>query len=86
MSSTTVHIPEQTLREIDEIARRRGISRNRMVNEALEQAVSRDKGEWPPAFFRRSADEAAQSELEEATRELEESIAAARRNRGTTLL
>lgn len=86
MPSTTVHIKDETLREIDEIARRRGVSRNRVVNEALEQAVSRDKGAWPAGFFEQHADEATRSEIEEAGRELEHAIIAARRNRGAALL
>lgn len=86
MSSTTVHIKDETLREIDEIARRRGVSRNRVVNEALEQAISRDKGEWPPGFFERHADETTQAEIDEAGRELDHAITAARRNRGASLL
>lgn len=86
MPSTTVHIPEDTLSRLDEIAKRRGVSRNRVVNEALEQAVIRDKGEWPQGFFERSADGATQAEIEEATRELERTVVASRRNRGAVLL
>lgn len=86
MGSTTVHIPEDTLRRIDRIAQRRGISRNKVVLEALEETIARDRGEWPQSFFEApyGADEA--RELAEATRELETAIRNSRRNRGAPLL
>ena len=37
---TTVHIPNPLLQSVDRRARARGISRNRLVVRALEQAVS----------------------------------------------
>ena len=49
---TTVHIPEPLLKSVDRRAKALGISRNRLVVRALEQAVSVRAG-WSPEFLRR---------------------------------
>ena len=85
MSSTTIHIPDETLKRIDAIARRRRISRNRLVLEALEELLDRDAGEWPEAFFTPPADAQEREMLKEATGELETAVSGARRNRGVPL-
>ena len=86
MPSTTVHVPDATLKRIDTIARRLGISRNRLVIRALEEIIERDAGEWPAGFFESPADPADRALLEEASRELDGAVAARRRNRGAPLL
>jgi hypothetical protein len=86
MSSTTVHIPDDVLARVDSIARRRGLSRNRLVLESLERTISEDAGEWPQAFFEPPGDPSDRSLLKEATAELERAVDAARRNRKTPLL
>ncbi len=86
MSSTTVHIPDETLERIDAIARRRGLSRNRIVVEALQDVIDRDVGQWPDGFWDPPADQSVLIELSEGTRELERTVVAARRNRGAMLL
>lgn len=50
--ATTVHIPEPLLKSVDRRAKALGISRNRLVVRALEQAV-RDRSEWAPEFLER---------------------------------
>lgn len=85
MGSTTVHIPDEMLARIDAIARRRGMSRNRVVLASLEAEITRDSGEWPDAFFAPPSD-AERTVLVEATREVEDIIAGSRKNRGTVLL
>ena len=51
MPSTTVHFPPQLLERIDAVAQRQGVSRNRFVIRACQDAVARDAGEWPENFF-----------------------------------
>jgi hypothetical protein len=49
---TTVHIPDPLLKSVDRRAKALGISRNRLVVRALEQAVSVRAG-WSPEFLQR---------------------------------
>jgi len=86
MPSTTVHFPPEILRSIDVVAERRGISRNRFVIQACEQAVSDDAGEWPDGFFSLELDSDEASLLGEAAEELEQAVLANRTNRGAPLL
>jgi hypothetical protein len=50
--ATTVHIPEPLLKSVDRRAKALGISRNRLVVRALEQAVNVRSG-WAPEFLLR---------------------------------
>ena len=50
--ATTVHIPDQLLKSVDRRAKALGISRNRLVVRALEEAVSGRSG-WAPEFLQR---------------------------------
>ena len=50
--ATTVHIPDPLLKSVDRRAKALGISRNRLVVRALEQAVSVRSG-WAPEFLQR---------------------------------
>ena len=84
--ATTVHVPDCTLKRIDTIARRLGVSRNRLVVQALEEIIEHDAGEWPEGFFAppdRSDDRAL---LETACRDLDTAIMERRCNRGALLL
>lgn len=47
---TTVHIPAALLKSVDRRAKALGVSRNRLVIRALEQAVSERSG-WAPEFL-----------------------------------
>lgn len=85
MGTTTVHIPEELLQRIDAIARRRGVSRNRVVLASLEAEVVRDAGEWPEDFFGVLPAEE-ELLLAEATREMEAEIVTHRKNRGAVVL
>ncbi len=85
MPSITIYIRDETLKRIDAIARRRRISRNRLVLEALEKVLDRDAGEWPEAFFTPPTDEQDREMLTDATRELETAVLGARRNRRAPL-
>lgn len=47
---TTVHIPAALLKSVDRRAKALGVSRNRLIVNALERAVSQRSG-WEPAFL-----------------------------------
>ena len=47
---TTVHIPAALLKSVDRRAKALGISRNRLIVRALEQAVTERSG-WAPEFL-----------------------------------
>ena len=49
---TTVHIPPALLKTVDRRAKALGVSRNRLIVRALEQAVSERTG-WAPEFLAR---------------------------------
>jgi hypothetical protein len=49
---TTVHIPDPLLKSVDRRAKALGISRNRLVVRALEEAVS-VRPSWAPEFLQR---------------------------------
>ena len=53
--ATTVHIPDPLLKSVDRRAKALGISRNRLVVRALEEAVSGRSG-WAPEFLQRLRD------------------------------
>jgi metal-responsive CopG/Arc/MetJ family transcriptional regulator len=82
VASTTFHIADMLLREIDRAARRMGLSRNRFVIKACEEALARQAGEWPEGFFNPLDDHEERKLLAEATRDLEREVLARRMNRG----
>ena len=86
MPSTTVHFPPQLLERIDAVAQRQGVSRNRFVMRACQDAIARDAGEWPEGFFRLDLDPTELAVLREAGTELERSIRGTRNSRGAPLL
>ena len=86
MPSTTIHFPDETLERIDAVARRRGVSRNRFVIEACEEAVAEDAGEWPPGFFDLDLSDEDRRLLQTAGKELEAAAMQNRRNRGAPIL
>lgn len=49
---TTVHLPTALLKSVDRRAKALGVSRNRLIIRALEQAVSERTG-WAPEFLER---------------------------------
>lgn len=85
MGSTTVHIPDDLLKRVDEVARRRGVSRNRVVVTSLEAEIARDRGEWPEEFFA-ALTEDDYEDLADATREIEEVVLSRRQSRGAVFL
>ena len=81
MPSTTVPIPNRLLSRIDEIVKEKGISRNRFVIEACEQAFDNDAGQWPEGFFEDEPSKKDLKLLKEGVKEMEKAILRMRRNR-----
>lgn len=75
---TTVHIPDPLLKSVDRRAKALGISRNRLVVRALEQAVSVRSG-WAPEFLQRLRH--VESETSAAVDELLIAVKKARRSK-----
>jgi hypothetical protein len=84
--STTFHVPDDLLVDIDRAARARGQSRNRFVLQACREALARKAGEWPRDFFAPLADPEDERLLADAGKELEAVVLAHRRNRGAVAL
>jgi predicted transcriptional regulator len=81
MPSTTVHIPDKLLSKMDQIVKKKGISRNRFIVQACEQALDNDAGQWPEDFFEPVLSKEQLELLREGVAELEEAIMNMRRNR-----
>ena len=73
---TTIHIPDALLERVDTRAKTLGISRNRLILEALEEKVGA-RDEWAPELAAMLADPVPSA----AGKELEESLAVVRRRR-----
>jgi len=86
VASTTFHIPDQLLSEIDRAARERGLSRNRFVLQACSEALARGSGEWPEGFFGPLSSREDELLLADAARELENAVLSRRLNRGAVAL
>ena len=80
------HFPPPLLGQIDAVAQRQGVSRNRFVMRACQDAIAKDAGEWPEHFFHLDLDPGELAVLREAGHEMERSIRAARHSRGAPLL
>jgi hypothetical protein len=46
-----VHLPVELLRQLDRAAKRRGVSRNRLITEACRSLVEAPMAAWPGGFF-----------------------------------
>ena len=76
---TTVHIPEQLLERADAQAKSLGISRNRLIIEALEARLAAED-RWPEELTRTLLAPVS-DELKTSVDELDEAIRGSRRNR-----
>lgn len=81
MPSTTAHIPERLLSRIDQLVKEKGISRNRFIVQACEQALENSAGQWPEDFFESELKREDLKLLREAVFEMEEAIICMRKNR-----
>ncbi|MGO8994201.1 MAG: ribbon-helix-helix protein, CopG family [Polyangiaceae bacterium] len=75
---TTIHIPGPLLERVDTRARTLGISRNRLILEALEEKLGA-RDEWAPELVQMLADPVPPA----AGKELEESLAVVRSRRSS---
>jgi len=77
--ATTVHIPKKLLEQVDARAKSLGVSRNRLVVEALRDKVgSRDA--WSPELIA-MLETPVDAKLRQAAEEMEAAIRAGRRSR-----
>jgi len=84
MPSTTVHIPDKLLAELDNAVKHKGISRNRFIMEACKIALENDAGQWPGDFFETDLGEEDLNLLREGADEMITAIGRMRRNRSDT--
>ena len=75
---TTIHIPDALLERVDTRAKTLGISRNRLILEALEEKVGA-RDEWTPELVQMLGHPAPPA----AGKELEESLAVVRSRRSS---
>ena len=78
--ATTVHIPAALLRRIDARAKARGMSRNRLIVEALDRSLA-EEDDWSPEFLDALAGMAADPAVGRAADQMVAGIARARRSR-----
>ncbi len=81
MPTTTIHINDDLLARIDEVVKKKGISRNRYIIQACEKSLKQEDGDWPEDFFDLQLDNSDLQLLREAIREMEEEIFSNRINR-----
>ena len=67
--ATTVHLPDDLLKRVDERARAEKVSRNQYVRRALARMVEQDT-EWSPEFLRALDDAASDHEGRRAVDEM----------------
>lgn len=75
---TTVHIPPALLKSVDRRAKALGVSRNRLIVRALEEAVT-GRTEWTPEFLDRLR--AVDDDVATAVDDLLEGVMRARRSK-----
>jgi hypothetical protein len=74
---TSVHIPEKLLKKADKRAKALGISRNKLIVQALEKELQQSSG-WSPGFFDRLRELDA-----ETAKEFDESMKVVKRMRSS---
>jgi predicted transcriptional regulator len=77
--ATTVHIPDRLLERVDARAKALGMSRNRLIVEALEDKLA-PQAKWPPELVKLLS-APLDRELQAATRAMERAVARGRRSR-----
>ena len=51
MPSTSVHLPADLLETLDRLAAEEKVPRNRIIVEAIRQAIARRARRWPEGYF-----------------------------------
>ena len=86
MPSTTVHLPDALLSKIDQIVKEIGISRNRFIIKACEEALQNNAGNWPKNFFEPELSPGNLKLLKAGVAEMESAILKKRKNRSDVVL
>ncbi len=86
MPSTTVHLPDALLSKIDQIVKEIGISRNRFIIKACEEALHNNTGNWPQNFFEPELSPGNLKLLKAGVAEMESAILKKRKNRSDVVL
>ena len=86
MSSTSVHIPDELLSQIDQKVKEKGISRNRFIIQACEEALQNSAGHWPEDFFKPDLSASNLRLLQEGVDEMAAAIMQKRKNRTGIIL
>ena len=86
MPSTTVHLPDALLSKIDQIVKEIGISRNRFIIKACEEALQNNTGNWPQNFFEPELSPGNLKLLKAGVAEMESAILKKRKNRSDVVL
>lgn len=86
--ATTVHIPAEILKTVDAQARKRKVSRNKYIVEALvaRVAAERQDARWPLSFLAEMKKWREDAAHQGAVAALKRSVAAARRSRKPVVL
>jgi predicted transcriptional regulator len=82
--STTVHLPPELLKQVDQRARELRVSRNQYVRRALERAVE-EETRWSPSFLAALDRSAEDSETQKAVAEMMGAISRRSRKRAPKL-
>ncbi len=77
--ATSVHLPKQLLERVDARAQARGVSRNRLIIEALEQTLSQNET-WSEEFLEEFATPA-EADLKTAAADMMRAINAAKKSK-----
>lgn len=81
MPSTTVHLPDELLSQINRFVSEEGISRNKFIIEACKQALENNVGQWPEDFFNSNFSSTDLRLLRKGVNEMEMKIKQNRKNR-----
>lgn len=81
MPSTTVHLPDKLLNRIDQVVNEIGISRNKFIIKACQDALQKSAGRWPAGFFEADLSASNLRLLKEGVSEMEAAIMRMRKNR-----
>jgi len=81
LPTTTIHISDDLLARIDEIVKKKGISRNRYIVQACEKSLKEDGRDWPKDFFDSPLNDQDLQLLRQAAAEMEKEILSHRMNR-----
>ena len=81
MPSTSVHLPEDLLEALNRLAAKERIPRNRIIVDAIREAVERRSRRWPEGYFEGAhLADGDLAELETGAAELDRQIRAERRS------